>query len=331
MLERIDIIIAFATVLLGVSLLITILNQMIASLLGHRATYLKDGIKDLLATLDPSLGPDLETIANDVLTNKLASDSIFVHQRWAPQRWKMASTIRPEELTKLLALVSKGKSYAATIDKVVNEINPMLKRDAGLIIGLAPGATADQLIRELSNSATKAIGRLEAGYSSTMDRVRQRFTLQMRIWTIIFAFIFAFVYHMDARKIYSQISTDPALRASVSSVSSDLIKTYTEVGTATENKPTSDQAKQDLDERTKKLSQAYTQVSNKLSDLDLALLDVPKHWWKWEWSEILGIVAMAALLSLGAPFWYNVLKNLVNLRSQVAQKQKEEETASQTL
>ena len=39
-------------------------------------------------------------------------------------------------------------------------------------------------------------------------------------------------------------------------------------------------------------------------------------------------MAMAALLSLGAPFWYNVLSNLVNLRSKVAQKQKEEDAAS---
>jgi hypothetical protein len=36
MLERLDTIIAFATIMLGISLLITILNQMIASLLGHR-------------------------------------------------------------------------------------------------------------------------------------------------------------------------------------------------------------------------------------------------------------------------------------------------------
>ena len=53
MLERLDTLIAFATVLLGVSLLITILNQMINALLGHRGTYLKDGLKDLLETLDP--------------------------------------------------------------------------------------------------------------------------------------------------------------------------------------------------------------------------------------------------------------------------------------
>jgi hypothetical protein len=36
----------------------------------------------------------------------------------------------------------------------------------------------------------------------------------------------------------------------------------------------------------------------------------------------------AALLSLGAPFWYNSLKNLASLRSAVAQSITEEKTAA---
>jgi hypothetical protein len=41
---------------------------------------------------------------------------------------------------------------------------------------------------------------------------------------------------------------------------------------------------------------------------------------RWNWKgHYLGMLFSAALLSLGAPFWYNLLKNLVNLRSQVAQ------------
>jgi hypothetical protein len=47
--------------------------------------------------------------------------------------------------------------------------------------------------------------------------------------------------------------------------------------------------------------------------------------WK---AHILGILFSAALLSLGAPFWYNALKNLASLRSTVAQNiSKEQEQA----
>lgn len=350
MLERLDVLIAFVTVLLGVSLLITILNQMVAGLFGYRATYLTDGIKDLLTTLDPNLKQHVEAIVNDVLTHELASDSVFAHQRWAPRRWRQATAVRPEELSKLLALVSRGKEYAASIDSILAQVNPTLEREARLLQKLAPNATAkaEEVISGLASSATRAIGRLEAGFSSTMDRVRQRFTLQMRIWTVVFSVIFAFVYHMDAKKIYSQLSTDPALRAGLSNASDDLLKKYNEVmaspsdsnagkqqgaETAQEQKNTESGAaaqptENDLKERAAKLSQGYKDVRSQLSDFNLAIFPAPGPWYHWKRSEIFGILVMAALLSLGAPFWYNVLKNLVNLRSQVAQKQQQEEEAA---
>jgi hypothetical protein len=53
----------------------------------------------------------------------------------------------------------------------------------------------------------------------------------------------------------------------------------------------------------------------------------PQKEWRWgrRWCDgwtkkhVAGILFSIGLLSLGAPFWYSLLKNLVNLRSQVAQ------------
>lgn len=342
--------IAFVTVLLGLSLLVTILNQMVAGLLGYRATYLADGIKDLLTTLDPDLEQHADKIVKDVLTHELASDSMFAHQRWAPQRWRQATALRPEELSKLLVLVSKGKPYEESIGKILAQVNPTLEREAKLMHALAPDAAGktEQLINQLADSTTKAIGRLEAGFYSTMDRVRQRFTLQMRIWTVVFSVVLVFVFHMDAKKIYSQVSIDPALRAGLSSASNDMIRRYTVVtalasgnsdqkqqdppaaadaGNNGSNRPGLEESG-DLVQRTKLLATQYNEVRRQLSDFNLDIFEVPEPWYHWRQAEIVGMLAMAAFLSLGAPFWYNVLKNLVNLRSQVAQKQQQEEQAA---
>ena len=43
----------------------------------------------------------------------------------------------------------------------------------------------------------------------------------------------------------------------------------------------------------------------------------------------LGILASALLLSLGAPFWFNILKSLSSLRSSVASNISEEKKADQ--
>jgi hypothetical protein len=40
--------------------------------------------------------------------------------------------------------------------------------------------------------------------------------------------------------------------------------------------------------------------------------------WSWPKRRLLGILVSAALLSLGAPFWYNTLKSLTNLRPTLA-------------
>ena len=47
-------------------------------------------------------------------------------------------------------------------------------------------------------------------------------------------------------------------------------------------------------------------------------------YWISSWLHFWGIAASAALLSLGAPFWFNMLKNLSNLRPTLAKKEAEE-------
>ena len=48
------------------------------------------------------------------------------------------------------------------------------------------------------------------------------------------------------------------------------------------------------------------------------------NYWTPSWLHLWGVIASAALMSLGAPFWFNVLKSMSNLRPVVAQKEKQE-------
>jgi hypothetical protein len=84
MLEKLDTLIAFAVVMLGVSLIITILTQIVASFLGLRGSNLLWGIETLLRELDPELEKKLgdarssvRTIAIEILTDPEISDSTF--------------------------------------------------------------------------------------------------------------------------------------------------------------------------------------------------------------------------------------------------------------
>lgn len=77
--------------------------------------------------------------------------------------------------------------------------------------------------------------------------------------------------------------------------------------------------------RTREIGQSIVEG---LEKTQLDLLDVEKLSLKgffeangnFDWRHFWGIVASIAMLSLGAPFWFNTLRNLSNLRPIVARK-----------
>lgn len=80
-----------------------------------------------------------------------------------------------------------------------------------------------------------------------------------------------------------------------------------------------------VQESLKSSSQQFSDVKVDLDKTGFALFPPNgKGRWGDNWGDhlgghILGMIFSAALLSLGAPFWYNALKNLASLRSKVAE------------
>ena len=72
-------------------------------------------------------------------------------------------------------------------------------------------------------------------------------------------------------------------------------------------------------------AQDFSALRSKLDDTGFQLFVTDKGgrwhhgWWKDLWPHLLGILFSVGLLSLGAPFWFNILKSLSNLRSRVAE------------
>jgi hypothetical protein len=61
------------------------------------------------------------------------------------------------------------------------------------------------------------------------------------------------------------------------------------------------------------------------------VLDFQWPWQRaWTWAGLIGQLATAGLLSLGAPFWFNALKSLSNLRPTIAAKQDAQQAPTST-
>jgi len=107
MLQWLDILIGLVVVLLGVSLIIMILTQILSWLLNLRGHNLKKGIEILIENTDQELQEYAKSISEAALSHPLITDAWF-----RPEYFKLASTIRPNELIKILRIVAdSGESY----------------------------------------------------------------------------------------------------------------------------------------------------------------------------------------------------------------------------
>jgi hypothetical protein len=198
-LQHLDTVIAFATVMLGVSLLITVLTQIVAALSGLRGANLRWGIRKLLTTMDnanAALNADqkgdenelemkCETLADKILRHPLISDSNFSRFegwpgfKWLIGRFKLANGIRKEELINILGKLGVDDTAYAAL--------------------------------KTHHDAVKL--HIETWFDTVMDRVSQRFAMSTRMWTVFFAVVMAVVLHLDTLALLRKLSQDQTVRA----------------------------------------------------------------------------------------------------------------------
>src|SRR5215475_8979532 len=77
MLNTIDTVIAFAVIMTVLSLLITILVQMVSAALSLRGKNLANALALTFQTIDPKIGEHAHSLAAQILRDPIFSDSIF--------------------------------------------------------------------------------------------------------------------------------------------------------------------------------------------------------------------------------------------------------------
>jgi hypothetical protein len=384
-------------IITGVSLMVTLLTQMVSAFLGLRGTNLRWGIATLLKQLDPSLAEHAERISQAVLEHPLVSDSTVSRSSWwLFRRWRLASAVRKDEVLGVLHMLvqpGQGEASAANAVEWTKALTQALERldqePAENLVTAAPEirklfpdnpAKADQIVAQMMTSAETLTGGINKWFDSVMDRVSQRFAMHARIWTILFSVLIAFALHLDAPRLLTQLSSDSELRGRLVSSADALQKRADEILTtsgsasaavyvdsmkqliaahASELKGIavpagfSDLAggKQWLADQLKSLNISNPEqwqqefeasvpqgaLRSKADDLSSILKDklriqlVPDpyprpfyNYWTPSWLHFWGVLASAALLSMGAPFWFNTLKTVGNLRPVLANKQKQE-------
>ena len=344
MLNFLDTLIGFASVMLGASLIVTILNQAISGLLAHRGGNLLWGLRTLFRNIGPGkmrltvLGHFSSELAELVVTHPLISDSLF-STAWASlvqrfpvllrivRRWQFATAIQVPELREVLQHIADN-------------------RPAGMTQAQHRLLGAD--IRALLGAGTT----LEDWFTAMEDRIKQRFTMWMRMWTVLFALFVAVFGWIDSLALIHDLSTQSKVRSTWAAAAPQMSALAKEVNQAESKpaapvtpatpKPATPAAPSPTVAATPKAAQpqapaapnAADATPNQSSDELKKILDTfaqvdldgvglkyrPRPMDPNFMKTFPGVLISWLLICLGSPFWFNALGSLTSLRPVTASK-----------
>lgn len=390
-LEQFDTVLAFTALMLTLSLLITIVVQMVVALMGLRGMNLRWGVEQVLLQLDPALG--LQALAGK-LTNAVLTHPVLAHTAR-----RSATAIRITELIDVLEDLANNPARGngleprerdalaaalrATIPAVsVGDVSrAAVLVDAVLKIFPAADASLRNAVAAALTGKRQVELEIERWFNTAMDRCAERFVLHTRWITAGAALLMCAFLHIDALRIFGQLSSSKELRTQFIARGQSLLDRGTEIDaltqpsgqgaralasdaigkmqqdaalpatltTALANAPsgltTRRQGRDWLDlnvseadraraaqafgeyfdalsrEQLVALGAAFQRTQSLVEDTQLTIVPKPIPWiWEYDLRHFLGVLISILLLSLGAPFWFNLLKQLTALRPVLAKK-----------
>ena len=311
MLKQLDTLIGFAVVMLVVSLLITIVTQMVSSLLGLRGKNLADALEVMMFKIAPKIPNDqVKRLVQEVLTHPVISgstmsmvtrwwDHVWI-LKWLRQRWKMASAIRPDELYEILKELKEDVPAAVANAGAADSTSQTWQQAAATIINqldaTAPAGTkaaiaavtnkietivgddigqAKELIQRYATATDAAFVNLEKWFNSAQDRAQQWFTLHTRWITVGAAVVAAFVLQLDTIELLKRISTDSDLRTKLVAASGTIQQQADKVLKDDQRTVIGQSLHKEV---IAKLAESYSPLPDLNHDGDFATIDEAKTW-----------------------------------------------------
>ena len=210
-----------------------------------------------------------------------------------------------------------------------------------LVNKLPAGVEKDQLASFLNNTSVsidQAVKNIEAWYDDVMEQVSGWYKRKAQLILLVIGFAFAIIGNIDTISIYSALSRDATLRAAVVQSADEFVRSapVIETSTSIENIQTGEVITS---------TRSITETEAEIADLQqrFQALDLPGGWVDqptfrpadmqdgpslgfWV-TKIIGWTLTALAVTIGAPFWFDLLSKLVNLRSGF--KPKEEDSSKQ--
>lgn len=189
------------------------------------------------------------------------------------------------------------------------------------------------------------MAKLVGWFDQTIDRVDAAYTARVRIWTAMFSIVLVVLLHLDTFALMARLNADSALRdkvaaSAVSAMEKGQFAPPPAGSTENEAQALACARTHLASPGTARGLDAYADCMGVAEATRLELVSWPHDLdaWASRWQtfsfalllQLLGMSLSISLLSLGAPFWYATLSNLIKLRSAMSQKEEAARAERQT-
>ena len=307
------------------SLVASSVTEWVSRVTKMRASTLYDGIENMLEDPElikkfythPLITPTLQSLSKGRIDIEAQLDAELQKQVIDKRQIKKLLKNKPSYISSrnfamVLLEVARDGSGSKNVASLRESIKEGLPGDSSIERSLLT------LVDQAGGDFEKAATNVEKWFDDVMDRVGGWYTRKAQLITLIFAFTVAIAFNADTLTIVHQLSQDTTLRATVVSAADRIVENAQQV----EETGLEDATTQELRDQLQSLGIPLG-WAGKWEDPDgdglpeeLRALPnpfIPGQSWPFV-RKLLGLFITGMAISLGAPFWFDLLKKISNIR-----------------
>lgn len=287
MMSVLTIIVGLVFVMLLFSLLASTVLEIISGLLSRRG-------KHLFSSLESMLGDKTDDFIKHPMFKQLSKGS-----RGLTGKSAMPSYIAPSTFSGILNdLLDKGKSAYSEVEEKIEAL---------------PNGELKHLLTYLNKNADGTVQgfktKTEEWFNEVMDRASGRFKRSSSMWLLGIGLVVAVLFNVDTVNIYHNLSVNASLRENVA----DMAEKFVDKGGATVNPALNRTLEETLSAYETLKSDHIAAISSPLGlgwDQEKHRKEEGTRFWLY---KLIGLLTTAIAISLGAQFWFDLLKKLMRV------------------
>jgi len=305
-----DVAIGLFFIYLILSLLVSGIQELIATVLEWRAKQLKEAIQIILGdneANDPS-AKQAQKIANDLWNHPLI--------RSLNQRKLLRGSVGPSYISSkmfaatLLEIIQTDYDFNAsgTINDIVESIKENKKLDPEIRRRIYSIALIAQRKASASENGVKSLEKeIRIWFDQSMERASGVYNRNVKGFTFLIGLVVTLAINADTFYIVQRLNNDAALRSSVNQIATKYV--------AENKEPSLDKINSYFDNITMPLGWSTMEQFNKQVNPRDPAKSKLGDWVLGIIKLIFGWLLSAGAIAMGAPFWFDLLGKFINVRN----------------